>query len=66
MARRRTSFAICYITSKTRISFKEHMKKSAHLLAPGPANVEGGFVREFMLLLDGIRVKGQSRKISAL
>ena len=24
----------------------EHMKKSAHLLAPGPANVKGGLVRE--------------------
>ena len=60
MARRRTSFAICYITFKTRISFKEHMKKGAHLLVPGPASVEVGFVREFMLLLDGISVGGQS------
>ena len=34
MARRRISFAICYITFKTRISFKEHMKRCDHLLAP--------------------------------
>ena len=62
MACRRTSFAICYITFKTRISFKEHMKRGAHLLAPGPAGVEGRFVREIMLLLDGISVGGQSTR----
>ena len=66
MACRRTSFAICYITFKTRISFKEHMKKGAHLLAPGPASVEGAFMREFMLLLDGISVEGQRREGSPL
>ena len=60
MACRRTSFAICYITFKTRISFKEHMKKGAQRLAPGPAGVEGMFVREIILLLDGILVVGQS------
>ena len=38
------------------------MKRGAHLLAPGPAAVEGGLVREFMLLLDGIRVGGQSAR----
>ena len=54
MARRRTNFAIF----KTRISFKEHMKKGAHLPAPGPASVECGFVSELMLLLDGISVGG--------
>ena len=27
IAHRRTNFAICYITFKTRISFKEHMEK---------------------------------------
>ena len=32
------------------------MKSGAHLLAPGPAGVEGGFVGEFILLLDGIIV----------
>ena len=57
MARRITSFAICYITLKTMISFKEHMKKGAHLLASGPASVEpqleGQFAREFMLLPEG-------------
>ena len=53
MARRRISFVICYIAFKTRISFKKHMKRGAHLLAPGPEDVEGGLVREFMLLLDG-------------
>ena len=29
----------CYITFKKRISFKEHMKRGAHLMAPGPAGV---------------------------
>ena len=62
MVRRRISFAVCYITFKTRISFKEHMKKGAHLLAPGPASVKGGFVREFMLLLDGRSVWGTKHK----
>ena len=36
------------------------MKSGAHLLALGPENVEGGFVREFMLLQDGISAGGQS------
>ena len=54
------SFVIFYITFKTRISFKEHMKGGAHLLAPGPAGVEGRFVKEIMLLLYGISVGGQS------
>ena len=31
-----------------------------HLLAPGPAGVEGRFVREILLSLDGISVGGQS------
>ena len=39
---------------------KEHMKRGAHILAPGPAGVEGRFVKGIMLLLDGISVGGQS------
>ncbi len=35
------------------------MTRGANLLAPGPADVEGRFVREIMLLLDGISVGGQ-------
>ena len=35
------------------------MKRGAHLQAPGPAGVLGGFEREFMLFLDGISVGGQ-------
>ena len=66
MARKRNSFAICCITFKTRIRFKENLKKSAHLLAHGPASVKGGFVREFVLLLEGISVQGQSREGSPL
>ena len=31
----------------------------AHLLAPGPAGVKGRFVKEIMLLLDGISVGGK-------
>ena len=53
---------LCYITFKTRISFKEHMEMGAHLLAPGPAGVEGGFVREFIFCLDGICMGGPSTK----
>ena len=44
---------ICYITFKTRISFKKHMKRGAHLLTPGHEDVKGRFVRDFMYLLDG-------------
>ena len=62
MARRRISFAISYITFKTTISFNEHRKRNAHILAPGPAGVEGRFVREIILLLDGIPVGGQSTR----
>ena len=32
------------------------------MLAHGPAGFEGRFVREIMLLLDGISVKGQSTR----
>ena len=60
MAHRKISFVICYIAFTTKISFKKHMKRVAHLLAPGPEDVEGGFVREFMLFLDGTSVGGQS------
>ena len=35
------------------------MKRGGHLLEPVPKDVEGRFVREFMLLLDGISVEGQ-------
>ena len=52
MALRWFCCAVCYITFKTRFSFKEHMKNGAHLLATGPAGVEGIFLREFMKLLD--------------
>ena len=61
-AHQRISFVICYITFKTRISFKEHMKRGAHLLAPGPTGVEGRFVREIMLLLDRISVGGKAQE----
>ena len=44
------------------ISFKEHMKKGGHLLAPGLAVVKGRFFREIMLLLGGISVGGQSTR----
>ena len=60
MARRGISFVICYISFNTRIRFKMDVKRGAHLLAPGPDNVKGEFVREFMLLLDAIRVVEQS------
>ena len=52
MARRWFRCAVCYITFKTRFSLKEHMKSGTHLMATGPAGVEGIFVGEFMLLLD--------------
>ena len=55
-------FVICYITFKTRISFKEHMKRGTHLLAPGPAGVKDRFVREIMSLLDGWMAGGQSTR----
>ena len=38
------------------------MNRAAHLLATGPAGVKGRFVREIMLLLDGISVGGQSTR----
>ena len=38
------------------------MKRGAHLLAHGLAGVEGRFVREIMLLLDGFSVGGQSTR----
>ena len=36
------------------------MQRGACLRSPGPEDVECRFVREFMLLLDGISVQGQS------
>ena len=45
MACRRIIFFICYIAFMTRISFKKHIKRDAHLLALGPKYVKGGFVR---------------------
>ena len=45
MAHRRISFVICYIAFRTRISLLKHMKRGAQLLAPGPEDVKGGFVR---------------------
>ena len=41
---------------------KEHMKRGAHLLAPGPAAVEGRFVRELRLFLDLISEGGESTR----
>ena len=38
------------------------MKRGTHLLAPGPENIKVGFVREFMLLLDGISVGDKAHK----
>ena len=38
------------------------MKRVTHLLAPGPAGVEGRFVREIMSFLDGISVGRQSTR----
>ena len=38
------------------------MNKGAHLLATGPAGVEGRFVRGIMLLLDRISAGGQSTR----
>ena len=49
---------IFYITFKTRISFMKHMKRGA----PRPEDVKGGFVREFMMLLNGTSVGGQSKQ----
>ena len=58
----RISFVICYIILKTRISFKDHMNRGDHMLPTGPAGVEGRFVREIILLLDGISVGGKSTR----
>ena len=62
LAHQRISFVIFYITFKTRMSFKEYLKRGAHLLAPGPAGVEDRLVRKIMLVLDGISVGGQSTR----
>ena len=62
MAHRKISFSICYITFNTMISFKEHIKRGAHLLAPRPEDDEGRFVREFILLLDGISMGEQAEE----
>ena len=56
------SLVICYIIFKTRISLRGIMNRGAHLLATGPAGVEARFVRASMLLLDGISVRGQSKR----
>ena len=56
------SFVICHIAFKTRIGFQRHMKRGAHLLGPGPEDVKGGILREFMLLLDGISVWDKAHK----
>ena len=44
MASRRISFVICYIAFKTRISFKKHMNKGAHMLSHIHENVKGRIV----------------------
>ena len=49
------------MTLKTRMNFKEQMKRGASLLALGPAGVKGGFERKFMLLA-GIYEGGQSTR----
>ena len=41
---------------------KTHTEAQEGMLAPRPAGVEGRFVREIMLLLDGISVGGQSTR----
>ena len=38
------------------------MKRGDHMLAPAPAGFEGRFVREIMLLLDGISVRGHNTR----
>ena len=38
------------------------MNRCAHLLVTGLAGVDGRFVKEIMMLLDGISVGGQSRR----
>ena len=53
MANRWISCSVCYITFKTRFSFNGQMTSSTPLLATGPAGVEGRFLGEFMILLDG-------------
>ena len=58
---RRISFAICYITIKTKICFKEHMKRGVHLLAHVPVGVKGRCGREIFFMLDGISV-GKKKK----
>ena len=40
----------------------KNMKRGAHMLAPGSEGVKGRFVREIILLLDGISVAGQSTR----
>ena len=55
IAHRRICFVIRYIAFKTRISFTKNVKRG-----PGPEDVKGEFAMEFMLLLDGISVVGQS------
>ena len=42
---------------------RRRLREYAHLLAPAPASAaKGGFVKDFMLLLDGMSVGGQSKK----
>jgi hypothetical protein len=65
MAHRRISFAIHFITFKSRNIFKEHMKRGAHPLAPGPAGVKGGFLRELMLWPDGTQRWEQWEHVSS-
>ena len=38
------------------------MKRDAHLLAPGPGDINGRFVRKFILLLDGISLGDKAHK----
>ena len=40
----------------------KQMKRGDHMLAPRAENVGEEFVREFMLLLDGTSLRGQSTR----
>ena len=53
MARSWIRCAVYYITFKTSFSCKEHMKSDAHMMETGSGDVNGRFIGEFMVLLDG-------------
>ena len=43
---------MCYITFKTRFTFKEPMKSNTRLLAPGPTGAKKGFAGQLLVVLD--------------